>query len=126
VLLKTIGKKKYAYLAYRRGDKIVQKYLGPAEDKRVAQQIERSKSEKMIPEKLFKLFWDADPAKIKLGANGRYIIERILETGDMEAFEWMQRIYPARMIIEVFETSRKVSQKSKNFWEIWYGTENAH
>ena len=125
VLLKTIGKKKYAYLAYRRGNKVVQKYLGPAESENVASRIEKLKSEKRVPPELSKLFWDTDPGIINLRANATYIIERILETGDMEALEWLQRIYPAKTIIEVFETSRKISPKSKNFWKIWFGVQNA-
>ncbi len=124
-LIKTIGKRKYAYLAYRRGNKVVQKYLGPADDENVVSKIEQLKSEKKIPPKLFKLFWDTSPGAVSLKANAVYIIERILETGDVEAFEWLQRVYPAKKIIEVFETSRKISPKSKNFWKIWYGVANA-
>lgn len=122
IVLKTIGKKKYAYTAYRVGRKVIHKYLGPASDENIASEIERRRSEKRLPEKLRRLFWDVDADKVNLSANARYIIERILENGDMDAYEWMQRVYPARLIIDVCETSRKISPKAKNFWKIWYGT----
>ena len=126
IILKNIGKKKYAYSAYRVGDKVIHKYIGPASNVDVAAKIERLRSEKALPERLQALFWDTDADKINLRANATYIIERILEMGDPKAFEWLQRIYAAKNIIEVIETSRKVSPKSKNFWKIWYGIGNAH
>ena len=48
-----------------------------------------------------------------------------LEMGDMDAVQWIQRIYPTKTIIEVCESSRKVSLKSRNFWRIWFGYKHA-
>lgn len=122
IILKTVGKREYAYSAYRLGKKVIHKYIGPVSKDDVASKIEKLRVERAIPERVRALFWDVDSNKINLRANARYIIERILETGDMEAFDWLQRIYPARTIIEVLETSRKISPKSKHFWSVWYGT----
>ncbi|MBI5885474.1 MAG: hypothetical protein HZB85_02700 [Deltaproteobacteria bacterium] len=63
--------------------------------------------------------------KIDLKANSRYVIERALETGGFEEILWIQKVYPANLIMETCETSRKVSQKSKNFWRVWFD-EGAH
>ena len=97
ILTKTIGKKKYAYLAYRSGKKVVHKYLGPVSNPDVVSKIEELRSEKKIPKKLTAFFWDTNPEKIDLKANSRYVIERIMESGNMDAFEWIQRIYPANL-----------------------------
>ncbi len=119
VVIKKKGKRKYAYLAYRTGSKVTHKYLGPLADPDVATKVDKLRAEKDIPRRFHHLFWDADPKAIDLRANARYVIERVLELGDVNAFSWLQRLYPTGRIIETCATSRKVSAKSKNFWEVW-------
>lgn len=126
ILIKKIGSKKYAYLAYRQGEKVVHKYLGPASDAQVARKVREFAAEKEIPDKFLPLFWDAKPSGIDLRKNSGYVIERVLEIGGMDAVQWAQRIYPTRLIVEVCESSRKVSHKSKKFWRIWFGYKHAY
>lgn len=126
IVLKKIGKRKYAYLAYRSGQRVVHQYLGPASDPAVAAKRAALEDKKWIPEQFSTLFWDVDPRKIDVRRHARYIIERVLETGGLEAVEWIQRLYPTSRIIETCETSRKVSPKSRNFWEIWFGVSHAY
>lgn len=126
ILIKKIAGKKYAYLAYRIGKKVVHKYLGPASNNEVVAKIEELRSEKKVPKQYYPFFWDTNPKKINLKRNSRYIIERVLEIGDLSALQWIQKIYPTGTIIEVCEESRKISAKSKNFWEIWFGVQHAH
>ena len=126
ILIKKIGGKEYAYRAYRQGGKVVHKYLGPASDTQVIQKMQEFAAEKKIPDKFFPLFWDVEPSSIGIKKNARYIIERVLEMGSMDAVQWIQRIYATRLIIEVCESSRKVSERSKNFWRIWFGYKYAH
>ncbi|OFZ79690.1 MAG: hypothetical protein A2583_06705 [Bdellovibrionales bacterium RIFOXYD1_FULL_53_11] len=78
-----------------------------------------------MPSCFWHLFWDANPEKISFSKNGRYIIERILELGSLEAFEWLLKIFSLKKIIEVFITSKSMSNKSVNFWMIWLGLKNA-
>jgi len=120
ILFKNIGGKKYAYQAYRVGNKVVHKYIGPAVSEATAEKIAVIKSTKKVPQKLHRFFWDVDPLKLDTKSNTKYIVERILEMGDLNAIQWLEWIYPAKVIMEVIETTRKVSQKSKNFWRIWY------
>lgn len=114
---------KYAYLAYRSGKKVVHKYLGLLSSPEVAGKIRELGDEKRVPEKFHYLFWDTAPDKIDLRKNARYIIERVLETGGLDALQWIQRRYPTKLIIETLETSRKISVKSKNFWRIWFNAD---
>lgn len=120
VVLKTINEKEYAYVAYRSGRKVVQKYIGPVSSATTKARLEAIASQKAVPQKYSWLFWDTDPAKIDLKANGRYVIERVLETGGFEEFSWIQKVYPTRLIMETCEISRKISPKSKNFWRVWF------
>src|SRR3990170_3080453 len=48
--------------------------------------------------------------------NARYVIERILELGGLDALQWLQRNYPTRRIVETLEISRKITPKSRNFF----------
>lgn len=73
-----------------------------------------------VPDEFYYLFWDADPKRIDLKKNARYVIERVLEIGDLKSLKWIQMLYPTNRIIETLKTSRKISPKSKNFWSIWF------
>ena len=120
IIIKTIHGKRYAYAAYRAGEKVVHKYLGPVSRPGVKAAIAEIESMGKVPETFRPLFWDTDAAKIDVRKNSRYIVERVLELGGLDALIWMERFYPARKIIEVLKTSRKISKKSKNFWEVWF------
>ena len=52
--------------------------------------------------------------------NARYVIERVLELGGLDALQWLQRNYPTRRIVETLEISRKITTKFRNFWTIWF------
>ena len=125
IAIKTIGNKKYAYHAYRSGNKIVQRYLGSVSDKNVSAKIEKLETEKRLPRQFYPLFWDTAPERINIRKNARYIVERVLELGNLEAFRWIQKLYPTKFIEETLGTSRKVSEKSKIFWKIWNGDRDA-
>lgn len=114
-----IKKDKYAYLAYRSGKKVVYKYLGLISNPDVAEKIKELKRGKNVSENFHYLFWDADPESIDLKKNARYIIERVLELGGLDALQWIQRLYPTSLIVETLETSRKITPRSRNFWTIW-------
>ncbi|MDP3259045.1 MAG: hypothetical protein Q8M34_00470, partial [Thermodesulfovibrionales bacterium] len=93
MVIKKIGRKEYAYLVLREGRRVVHKYLGPADKPEVSKMLSDEKEASSIPENLRSLFWDTNPDRIHIRKNARYIIERILELGDMRAFKWLQRVY---------------------------------
>ncbi len=121
ITIKKIGGREYAYEAYRRGRKIIQKYLGPVRDPNVTAQIKALEENKSMPSELFKYFWDVDPKTLNIRRHSRFIIERVLEFGDLKALWWTQKQYPTSLIIEVCLTSRRLSQRSKHFWTVWFG-----
>jgi len=120
IAVKKIGGRKYAYVAYRNGSKVVQSYLGPANRPDVIAQMATVEKDKSIPSQLFKFYWDVDPKKLDVRRHRRFIIERILDLGDLEAFWWAQKQYPTALLIEVSLTSRRLSQRSRQFWKIWF------
>jgi len=74
-----------------------------------------------IPAQIRPLFWDVDVERIDLERNAEYVISRILEWTTPPALEWLESQYAARRILEVNRTSRKVSKRSREFWNLWYG-----
>lgn len=64
------------------------------------------------------LFWDADWSKIDLKKHKTYVIERILELGDVDAVRWLFSAYSDAEIRTVLKTSRNISAKSTNYWSI--------
>ena len=118
--IKTIEGRDYAYQSYRSGKKVIQRYLGPASDPAVIVQIAAIKKAKSVPPGLNKYFWDVDPMTLNVRRHSRFILERILELGDLDALRWAQKQYPTALIIEVCLMSRRLSPRSKNFWKIWF------
>jgi len=125
IITKKIRNGTYAYLAVREGRKVIHKYLGSVHDPLVARIIRDNKEASSIPEWLQYLFWDTSLNKIHMKRNARYIIERVLEFGDMNALGWLQKIYPAQIILNVLYVSRTITEKSRNFWMLWYGVDDA-
>lgn len=121
VVTKKIGKNKYAYLAIREGRKVVHKYLGPVNSPQVVRIISEKKEISAIPDRFRPLFWDTRLSNIRIKRNARYIIERILEFGDMNALNWLQKVYSVQAIVDVLNLSRTISKKTRNFWIIWFG-----
>ncbi len=80
---------------------------------------------KTVPEKFRSLLWDARLEDIHLKKNAAYVIERVLELGDLEAANWLQRTYTTQRILQVLASSRQLSRKSRNFWNIWFDVENS-
>ena len=125
VAIKKIGRGEYAYLVKREGSRVLHKYLGPAGSPQVKKRLAGIKEVSSIPDRFRPLFWDSSPDHNNIKRNARYIIERVLEFGDVEAVAWLQRVYTTRTIIEVLNASRALSVRSRNFWEIWFDEENA-
>jgi hypothetical protein len=125
VITRKIGNGKYAYLVIREGKKVVHKYLGSANNLEVIKMLSHKKETSTVPAKLQTLFWDANLNKIHIKQNARYIIERVLEFGDIDAVEWLQKVYPVQTIIDTLYVSRSLSKKSRNFWLLWFRVINA-
>ena len=71
-----------------------------------------------IPDHLRPFFWETEFSQISVNKNKPYIIERILELGNLSAVKWLFLNYTKNEIKEVLEKSRKVSAKSRNFWQL--------
>lgn len=71
----------------------------------------------MLPEALYKFFWEYDARTLDKDANWYQVIERILEYGDLEANRWVYRSYTKEQISEVVKSSRQISKKTALLWQ---------
>lgn len=74
----------------------------------------------MIPVKFAAYFWDTDINNVDIKAHYEYVIERILEYGDEEAFWWMKQNFEREKIVETLRKSKRISPKSGNFFARYY------
>jgi hypothetical protein len=125
VITKKIKSRSYSYLVNREGQKVVHRYLGPSDDPTVERIMLNQKETSAVPERFRVLFWDTNLENIHVRKNARYIIERMLEYGNVDALNWLQRVFTVHSILNVLFTSRGLSEKSRIFWEIWFGVDDA-
>lgn len=125
IIAKTIGRGEYAYLVSREGKRVVHRYIGKADSPKALFLSSFKTDAETVPERLKGLFWDTSLNNIQIKKNARYIMERVLEFGGLDALGWLQRVYRTEDIIDVLYLSRALSEKSRNFWLIWFGLEYA-
>ncbi len=73
-----------------------------------------------LPECAYRYFWDIDPTQLEVGRYPKYVIERLLEYGDVPALRWMERRFSREEIVAVLKTSRRLSAKSASFWALYF------
>lgn len=65
---------------------------------------------------LAKYFWDVDIHKIDFENDYQYVINRLLDKGDLSAGSWVLKNYSSEKIIETLKSHRDFSPKSGTFW----------
>lgn len=65
-----------------------------------------------------KYFRDTDFDELDIKKHKKYILERILDIGNNQAVDWMQKNFSKDEILEVLKSSRRISKKSLNFWNL--------
>lgn len=63
------------------------------------------------------LFWDTDISNLDINKHKRYIIERILQFGNMDDYNWMRENYSKNEIKNVIMEKRSpLNPRSISFW----------
>ncbi|OIN88461.1 hypothetical protein COW80_04380 [Candidatus Beckwithbacteria bacterium CG22_combo_CG10-13_8_21_14_all_01_47_9] len=70
----------------------------------------------MIPKHLHKYFWDLNPAKLDAAKYPEYVIERLLNLGDLEAVRWTWDTFGRQKITDVVKTGRQITPKTATFF----------
>lgn len=66
------------------------------------------------------LFWDVDPKTIHPKKHARYIIERMLDLGNLQEVKWLVHYYPPMLIRDTLHHSRVIHKKSKSLWQLLF------
>ena len=73
-----------------------------------------------LPAFLKRCFWDSPFQRLDPRESGAFVIERVLEYGDLRAVRWMQARFKAEAIRRVVKRARGLSARSANCWRLAY------
>jgi hypothetical protein len=73
-----------------------------------------------IPRNVKILLWDTNESDISLKKHSQYIIERVLEYGDIDEILWLKGIYDIEQIQKVLCESKRISPETGNFFSLLY------
>lgn len=71
---------------------------------------------KKLPKRFYRFFWDIKPDKLDAAKYSEYVIERLLNLGDLEAVKWTWDNFGRKKIIAVVKTGRQITPKTANFF----------
>ena len=69
-----------------------------------------------LPRKFHKFFWDVDAGKVNPSKNPKYVINRLLDKGDLAAARWVLQKFSHDLIIDTLKTLRDFSFRTAYFW----------
>lgn len=69
-----------------------------------------------LPSSLYQFFWDVDAATVDPSAHPYYVINRLLDKGNLEASRWVLKNFPREVIVETLKTRRDFSPWNGRFW----------
>ncbi|MFA6534116.1 MAG: hypothetical protein WCT37_03005 [Patescibacteria group bacterium] len=71
-----------------------------------------------IPAATKNILWDVDSAKLDQQKDKRFLITRLADKGSWQDILWLKKKYGLAEIKRLVRQSRKVSAKTKTFWQI--------
>lgn len=71
-----------------------------------------------LPKSLYRFFWDVDVGKLNPAKKPYFVINRLLDKGDVEAVRWVRRNYTKKQITETFTRLRDFNVKVGTFWSL--------
>jgi hypothetical protein len=72
-----------------------------------------------IPKHLHKYFWDVDVKKLDPEEKSYFVINRLLDKGNVQAVRWVRKNYSEKLISETFTTMRGFRPKKASFWSVF-------
>jgi hypothetical protein len=80
------------------------------------------KAPSKLPRFLFKYFWDVDAGKINPQKQSVYVLERLMDKGDLKALKWVLKYFSKKDLRRVFLNSRNISKFSRPLWALFLKT----
>ncbi len=73
-----------------------------------------------IPQELHRFFWDIDADKLNPSEHPLYVINRLLDKGDLAAARWVLRNYSKGTVIDSLKCGPAMSSFSGIFWAHYF------
>lgn len=74
---------------------------------------------KKLPKFLYQYFWDIEAKKLDPSKYPQYVINRLLDKGDLKAARWTLKTFPKKLIKKTLQTMRDFSPKNASFWALF-------
>lgn len=74
---------------------------------------------KRLPKFLKQYFWDVNFDDLNFEKSRTFMLECILERGNMKAVKWLFKYYSKKDIKKLILTSENLSPKTANFWALY-------
>ena len=71
---------------------------------------------RVLPKYLHRYFCEEDPAQINPAENPHYVINRLLDQGNLAAARWVLQNFPRELIVQTLCTIGDFSPWSGRFW----------
>lgn len=71
-------------------------------------------------ENLSRIFWDTKQRDLDFQKQSDFVISRVLEHGYLNDIKWLLKYYNKEKIKKVLYASRNLSEKTANFWSIYF------
>lgn len=65
---------------------------------------------------LYRYFWDVQAEKVNPSTHPQYVINRLLDKGNLDAARWVLKSFPKETIRETFRKRRDFSPWNGRFW----------
>jgi hypothetical protein len=76
--------------------------------------------EQQLPEQFSPFFWDVPFASLSIEQHRRFIIERLLNEGDLPAVQWVIKHYGMDNIRQVVCEARGLNRMTARFWQGYF------
>ena len=70
------------------------------------------------------MFWDINFKELDARKNKAFIINRVLQFGDIKDYNWILNNYGLTEVKKVFKQIRSLDRKSANYWSIMFNIPN--
>ena len=74
-----------------------------------------------LPSFLHQFFWDVDASRVNPQKSTDYVIQRLLDKGNLEAARWWLQAFPQDALKDTLKSMKGFSPKSARFWALYLG-----
>ena len=74
-----------------------------------------------LPLPLHQFFWDVEAKNVNPSTHPYYVINRLLDKGNLEAARWVLQNFPRDIITQTLKTRRDFSPWNGVFWSTYLG-----